>query len=345
MPDRVPIPRALIDRLAEAVDIDALFGRAALPRARFRVARPEGTTAEFFAICRAIEEAGAGGDVGLRLAGALGDYEDVSTLAVLHSATLGEGLQKLARYKRLCCPERVWIDAGDGEVRFRFEWLAAEEVPPALATDLLFAFILALARRGTTEPVRPRRIELTRREAHEAALRRHFDCEIRFDAKDDGMVFDEATLALPMVHRNAQLFSVLLPGLELAIANEERERTLVDDLRVAVTDAMCGGRPAIAAMAKSLGMSARTMQRRLGALGTTYQAVLDDVRRRSARRLLANTDLQTGEIAFLLGFEEVNSFTRAFQVWEGVRPAQWRARIASRSHVLHERDRSSIQST
>jgi AraC-like DNA-binding protein len=128
-----------------------------------------------------------------------------------------------------------------------------------------------------------------------------------------------------MVHRNAQLLSVLLPGLELAIAKDSHGPTLVDDVRGALSETMYGARPAIAEIAKSLGMSARTMQRRLGELGTKYQDVLDDVRRRSARRLLANTDLAMGEIAFVLGFEEVNSFMRAFHAWERTTPAKWRA--------------------
>ena len=72
-------------------------------------------------------------------------------------------------------------------------------------------------------------------------------------------------------------------------------------------------------------MSPRTLQRRLEELGTSYQELLDDVRRRSARRLLANTDLDAGEVAFLLGFEELNSFTRAFHAWEGTTPTRWRA--------------------
>jgi AraC-like DNA-binding protein len=93
---------------------------------------------------------------------------------------------------------------------------------------------------------------------------------------------------------------------------------------------MGGDRPAIGRIAKSLGMSARTLQRRLGELGTTYQDLLDDVRRRSARRLLASTDLGTGEVAFLLGFEEVNSFSRAFHSWEGTTPSRWRARATTR---------------
>ena len=72
-------------------------------------------------------------------------------------------------------------------------------------------------------------------------------------------------------------------------------------------------------------MTPRTLQRRLEAVGTTYQELLDDVRRQSARRLLSNTDLDAGEVAFLLGFEELNSFTRAFHTWEGTTPTRWRA--------------------
>jgi AraC-like DNA-binding protein len=307
MADLVPIPLALFDRLARAVDIDGVLRSAKLPRSRFRVPRPQGTTAEFFALWRAVEQSGADADIGLRLGvETLSDYQDPAALAALHSATLGEGLQKLARYKRLVCPERIWIDVDNGEARLRFEWLLADEPPPRLVTDLLLAFILGLAQRGTTKPVRPRRIELTRRRENEAMLRRHFRCELRFDAPHDVMVFDLATLQLPMIHRNAQLLSVLLPGLELAIAKDSPGRTLVDDVRGALSETMYGARPAIAEIAKSLGMSARTMQRRLGELGTKYQDVLDDVRRRSARRLLANTDLAMGEIAFVLGFEEVN---------------------------------------
>jgi AraC-like DNA-binding protein len=341
MADLVPIPLALFDRLARAVDVNRVLRSAKLPRSRFRVAKPQGTTAEFFALWRAVEQSGADADLGLRLGvEALSDYQDVATVATLHSATLGEGLQKLARYKRLCCPERVWIDIEDRQARLRFEWLHAEENPPTLVTDLLFAFILGLAQRGTAKPVRPRRVELTRRRVNEAMLRRHFRCELRFDAPHDGMVFDEATLALPMINRNAQLLSVLLPGLELAVAKDSDGRTLVDDVRLALSEMMCGARPAIANVARSLGMSARTMQRRLGEVGATYQDVLDDVRQRSARRLLANTDLGTGEIAFVLGFEEVNSFIRAFQGWENTTPARWRATAGVLCDESHKRRRS-----
>ena len=77
------------------------------------------------------------------------------------------------------------------------------------------------------------------------------------------------------------------------------------------------------------------MQRRLGELGTTYQDLLDGVRRQSARRLLADTDLGAGEVAFLLGFEEVNSFMCAFHTWEGITPARWRAHANAERNGPH----------
>jgi AraC-like DNA-binding protein len=330
MADLVPIPLDLFDRLRRArLDVDAILRRAKLPRSRFSVAKPQGTTAEFFALWHAVEEESDDASLGLRIGvEVLPDETNVVSLAAMHSATLGEGLQKLARYKRLVCPERISIEVDDGEARLRFEWLLSDDTPPTLLTDIIFAGVTNLAQRGTMTPVRPRRLEFIRRRANEAMLRRHFRCDLRFDAPHDVLVLDEAALALPMINRNAQLLDVLVPGLERAVAQDDHARTLADDVRVALSETICGDRPAIGKVAKSLGMSARTMQRRLGELGTTYQDVLDDVRRQSARRILANTDLAIGEVAFLLGFEEVNSFARAFHNWEGTTPVRWRERAS-----------------
>src|SRR5258706_4004888 len=82
MADLVPIPLALFDRLAQAVDIDAVLRCAKLPRSRFRVAKPQGTTAEVFALWRAVEQSGAEADLGLRLGvETLTDYDDVAILS------------------------------------------------------------------------------------------------------------------------------------------------------------------------------------------------------------------------------------------------------------------------
>jgi AraC-like DNA-binding protein len=91
---------------------------------------------------------------------------------------------------------------------------------------------------------------------------------------------------------------------------------------------MRGGHLRMTQVADALHLSTRTLQCRLGDAGTSYQQVLDQVRHHLARRLLNATDLDTGEIAFLLGFEELNSFNRAFRQWEEETPTRWRSTTA-----------------
>jgi AraC-like DNA-binding protein len=331
--DVVPISASILERLSTLeVDVARVLRTANVPHSRFEGGKARVTTAEFFALWRAIEEVGGGGrDLGLRIgADPTPHHQNVASMAALASPNLSEALKRLARYKRLVCPEQIVIDVVRGEARLRYEWLLAEEGPPATLMDGIFASVLRLARQGTGKPIAPRRIELARRRANEAMLERHFGCKVRFDAPVDLFVFDAKALAEPFVTHNAELLEVIVPGLEAAVhKGAGARRSLADDVRRALSQRISGERPAVEKVAKSLGMSGRTLQRRLEELGTSYQALLDEVRRRSARRLLVKTDLDTGEVAFLLGFEELNSFTRAFHAWEGTTPARWRASQAS----------------
>jgi AraC-like DNA-binding protein len=324
--DLVPVPGILLDRLASlGVDVEHVLRLAGLSRSRFQPPKARLSTSEFFGLWRAIESVGGAGDFGLRLGSTrLPHQYDVVSMAALHSPSLGEALKKLARYKRLVCPEQVVIEVAAGEAIVQFIWELADSDPPRFLIDATFAGTLDLARNGTGKPIAARRVELTRRRADEALLTRHFACSIRFDAPVDLLVFDESALSEPFVTHNSDVLSLLLSGLEGALQEEAGGRSLAEDVRVALRRSMSGERPSVDKIGKQLGLSARTLQRRLGGEGTTYQGLLDEVRRDSARRLLSNTDVDPEEVAFLLGFEEANSFTRAFQAWEGTTPKQWR---------------------
>jgi AraC-like DNA-binding protein len=325
--DLVTVPSALIDRLvAIGVDVSALLRQAGLVPSRFATARARLTTREFFAFWRAMELSGGTRARILRLgAEALPHQLDVASLAALHSPTFDQALQKFARYKRLVCAEAVEVTRAGGEARIRFQWRYApsDEALPLLVVDVTFATILALGRAGLGPSLAPLRLELARRRADEPLITRHFGCPVRFDAPLDFLVFDEAALARPFATHNADLLALILPGLEAALAESLTSRSLADDVKAALHRLMCGERPSVDKVAAELHLSSRTLQRRLGELGTSYQALLDDVRRDTARRLLGATDLDAGEVAFLLGFEELNSFTRAFVGWEGVTPSRW----------------------
>ena len=179
--------------------------------------------------------------------------------------------------------------------------------------------------RGTGKRITPRRIELTRRAQNAPMLRRHFGCEILFNAPADLLVFAATSLDAPFQTHDPELLELLVPGLEAALTRRAGDPTWIERTREAISRRMRGQRPSVESIAKELCVSPRTLQRRLGDTGTSYQQLLDEVRQNAARRLLAATDLETAEIAFLLGFEELNSFTRAFHAWEGATPIRWRA--------------------
>lgn len=330
--DLVPVPGVLLDRLASlGVDVEHLLRVSGLPRSRFQPPKARLTTAEFFGLWRAIESVAGAPDFGLRLGSSrFSHHYDVVSMAALHAPSLGEALNKVARYKRIVCPEEVVIEVDDGEARVQFVWQLADSEPPRFLIDATFASTLDLARRGTEQSIMARRIELTRRPGDQAVLERHFGCAVRFDAPVDRLVFDEAALSVPFVTHNSDVLSLLLAGLEGALQEQRPGRSLADDVRAALRRSMSGERPSVDKIAKQVGMSSRTLQRRLEGEGETYQGLLDEVRRDSARRLLALAlendvePLDVEEVAFLLGFEEANSFNRAFQAWEGTTPKQWR---------------------
>lgn len=323
--DLVPVPSVLLDRLAAlGVEVERVLRHAGLVRSRFQEPKARLTTREFMAFWHAVEAVGGGRDVGLRVgSGARPHHFDVASMAALHAPTLGEALAKLARYKGLVCPEEVTVEVVKGEARFRFHWLLAEGPLPLFLVDATFASTLALARRGTGKPLVPRRVELARRRSDAELLTRHFGCKVRFDAPVDMLVFEASALDEPFLTHNADLLAMLVPGLEREMEQRQRH-TVADDVRLALRRRMCGERPSVEKVAEELHLSSRTLQRKLEAAGTTYQHLLDEVRHQSARQLLASTDLDANEVAFLLGFEELNSFSRAFQGWEGTTPLRWR---------------------
>ncbi len=93
---------------------------------------------------------------------------------------------------------------------------------------------------------------------------------------------------------------------------------------------LAGGRPDLEEIARALGASVRTLQRRLGEGGITFQQVVEQARRELARYYLLQSSLDLSEIAYLVGYEDANSFFRAFHQWEGAPPGRWRERHQKR---------------
>lgn len=333
--DQIPVSSALAIRLnALGVDVEKLGQLAGLPSGLLSHGREKVklSTRQFFDIWQALPRLTDDTAFGLRLGSDVApEHYDIASVAALHSATLGEALQKVARYKRLVCPEELTLTEDGEAVRLHTRWTMAEGHAPELLVDAMFASITTLCRRGTGMAIQPRAIELTRHHDPASPLLRHFSCPIRFDAPLDVLVFDRALMQQPFITYNQDMLAVLLPGLEAELAKVEQDDSLPAQVMAILTRSMRGQRPSVNSVAAELYLSPRTLQRRLQQHGYSYQQLLDKTRHRTACHLLSDTDLEPGEIAFVLGFEELNSFSRAFMQWESQTPNRWRhQRMAGR---------------
>lgn len=323
------IPNLLPGRLAEhGLPPDAVLRLAGLPSGFFRQEKIDATTPEFFALYRAIGEMSSDPGIGLKLGSEprLERYHPAAVAAVC-SRSYRDALQRMARYKQLTCPENIRVNVIHDEAEVEFVYLEAEELEPDVLVDMGLSWILSIARRGTDGQIRPLRLELARAASHRGMLEDHFGCRVKFKAGRNALVFPDRDLDRPFVTHNEELLAAIGAQLETELEARNSGADVEEQVKRTLKRSLAGRRPALQDIARELGMSARTLQRRLGETAVTFQQLVEDTRRELARHYLRQSSVELNGVAFLLGYEDANSFFRAFQAWEGTTPGDWRARL------------------
>jgi AraC-like DNA-binding protein len=162
-----------------------------------------------------------------------------------------------------------------------------------------------------------------RRPADVRPYRRFFRAPVRFDAGHNGLVFPSKWLARPLTANDPHLRQKLQDQVHYfdAIHGMSFAAKMRRTLRAAVTRGTCS----VTQAAQIFNMSRRTLSRRLRAEGTTYEALLNEVRYEVACQLLGHTDMLVRDVAETLDYADAAAFTRAFCRWSGTTPARWRA--------------------
>jgi AraC-like DNA-binding protein len=320
------VPGRLAARLQESgIRLSALLQSAGLPAGLLDQPRVLLTTEELFALWRGIGQISTSPAIGLELGTETKpEHFDPIALAALSTASFGEAMHQMARYKQLSCPEEILHETDDAEWSIQFRWLLADSVEPTVLTDLCFAWVLCIARHGTGTRISPLRLELARQPAYARLLERHFGCPVVFGAARNAIVFRTSDAALPFVTRNAELLAMLAPQFDEELKRRKVEETFPERVRATIQRKLAGQRPRIQDIARELHISPRTLQRRLRDAGYSFQQVLEDARHQLACHYLNSSLLELNETAYLLGYEDANSFVRAFRTWEGIPPAHWR---------------------
>jgi AraC-like DNA-binding protein len=259
-----------------------------------------------------------GGDARVRELGLVG-------YTMAFSRNVEAALRRLSRYSRIVSDALVvMIETAPGA-----SWIRLD-VQPALrayrpAADARLAAVLSVCRELTGTPITPLSVQLPYRKPTDTrAYEDFFRAPVEFGALTTGFLLSEDNLARPVVASDESLTGYLERLAGQVLATLDSERTVRDAVRRALSSGLSEGVPDVADVARSLGMSARTLQRRLRSEGTTFAAVLADLRHELAQPLLRDGGLGVSEVAFLMGYEDTRSFHRSFHRRTGLSPRAYR---------------------
>nr|WP_026682578.1 AraC family transcriptional regulator [Priestia megaterium] len=247
-----------------------------------------------------------------------------TVLATYHARDYRDALKRMARYKQMCPPESLHITEGGEKCTIELDWLYTEQPGPPMLVGITLAFLLELGRLGTGQPLMAKFVEFTHSMGDLQALEAYFGCHIRIGANCNRLTLHRRDLDLPFVSYNEELLEILTPVLDKSLDEQQRSRSITEMVKWIMKRNLTGGRPDIQTVASEFGMSDRTLQRRLTDEGTNFKHLLTQVRHELAREYLADPSFDIKEVAFMIGYEDQNSFYRAFRIWEGDTPLNWR---------------------
>lgn len=195
------------------------------------------------------------------------------------------------------------------------------KIPPFLV-ESEFAFLIGIIRKATRESIVPVSIECMDLPNEPEFL--EFAGVIPRIADRNSINFFQKDLELPFISYNEAMWDYFQPELTKRLVDLDTNESVSARVRSALTELLPGGHFCVDDVAEMLGTSKRTLQRKLTKENTTFQKQLNNTRELLAIHYIKHTSMSTVDIAYLLGYSEVNSFLRAFTMWTGKKIRDYR---------------------
>ena len=180
-----------------------------------------------------------------------------------------------------------------------------------------------LARLGTRKRIVPLWVELVQLPDQREPYQEYFGVPLS-GGHANRMAFSAADACQPFLTENAAMWGFFEAGLKKNLSDLDSEASMKERVKSALQEMLPAGQSSIEEAANRLAMSKRSLQRRLSEESSSYQEVLNATRGELAHAYLSRSSASLGEIAYLLGFQDGNSFLRAFRGWTGQTPGEYR---------------------
>jgi AraC-like DNA-binding protein len=261
----------------------------------------------------------------------MGQAMEPTDLGVLgHAMLASRDVQQLL--ETLSC--FIYVVVQDKEIRLdlsrdcavvSYRFLAQDAGPYRRDVEYSVCAIAKCINVAVGRTIRPLRVEYEHpRPDYAKAYSAAFDCPVHFERGGNRLHYDRSTLKLPVASHDARLYQALLFFLEDKLKSRKQDDDLLGKLRHLVATSLHAGLPQLVDVARQLGLSERTLQRRLAEQGIVFNELVDGTRKAIALEYLRDRRYRLTDIAQIVGYSEASSFTRACRRWTDKSPTELR---------------------
>lgn len=307
------------------VDPSVALTYAKLPLDLFSRSDIQLSIEEYFRLWNGIDKAAGDKEVALLFAKYVSaESFDAPIFAALCCQDLKTALQRLSYFKPLIGPLTLTVVQRNMETSLTLECaIQSSDMPYALCMSEA-VFFTQLARIGTRQHLSPTSITIPVKPKQLTAYEDYFGCEINY-GNSLSISFSAHDAAKPFLTSSGSMWEFFEENLNRKLEDLTKDSSTSERVKAILIKALPSGEVGIDFVANKLAISKRTLQRKLTEEAETFQSILLSVREELAHHYLKKSDLPLGEISYLLGFKEPNSFIRAFSNWKGVSPSIYRS--------------------
>lgn len=221
--------------------------------------------------------------------------------------------------------ETYSIEQADGGVFFNLEKAGDGRPGMLLSNEASMAAVTAISEEVSTRDFTPLAVYFKHAPRGDVSVyEAHFACPVIFESGRDAILVSHESIDAPNKLGDKTIAGFFDRHLEQQLSSLNKDGNIELQVRRAVANLLSEGVPTVSVIASELGLSARTLQRRLSEHGYSFQGVVDRARKDLAQRLLRETNYSLAEVGFLTGFAEQSGFNRAFKRWAGQTPRSYR---------------------
>jgi AraC-like DNA-binding protein len=247
--------------------------------------------------------------------------------SVVSSATLGAALRSLQRYLP------IWTNVGAFQLDVEptvahFQWKYSDgSLPePRHDVEMTMAAVARFNRLSGGAPWKPREVWFTHAKPRDVSEHaRIFRAPVRFGMPVNSLLLDRSLLNLPMRGANSVAHQVITAAADELLAISPAKANLTQSVLSFIRQRLCSGDFSLREASRDLGLSRRTLQRKLRQEFSSHRQLVEQARRDLSRCLLLGSHATATEAAYALGFSDPAAFHHAFQRWHGMPPQAYRA--------------------